>query len=267
MADGAAGAPRARGPLAGRRVLVPRSPGQAPELSDRIRARGGEPVQAPTILIEPGDDDALRAAVRDLAEGGFAALCLTSPNGVAALAGALRAEGLDARALAPARLLAVVGPGTAAALWEHLRVRPDLVPERATTRALAEALPPGEGRVLLPRADIASRILTEVLHERGYEPEDVVAYRTVPPEALPPAVLADLEAGRVDLLAFGSSSTVRNFVGLTRPEQRRGRVVSIGPVTSATCRELGLEVAAEAEPHDLDGLVAALERAAADRAG
>jgi uroporphyrinogen-III synthase len=75
-------------------------------------------------------------------------------------------------------------------------------------------------------------------------------------------VLDDLEAGRIDLLAFGSSSTVRNFVALTEPEQRRGAVVSIGPVTSATCRELGLEVAEEADPHDLDGLVAALVRAA-----
>ncbi len=36
------------------------------------------------------------------------------------------------------------------------------------------------------------------------------------------------------------------------------RVVSIGPVTSATARELGLEVHVEAERHDIDGLVDAL---------
>ena len=262
MADARLAAEPAAGPLAGLRVLVPRSPEQASELSERIRARSGEPVEAPTILIEPGDDDALRAAVHDLAGGAFVALCLTSPNGVAALAATLDAEGLDARALDRVRVVAAVGPGTAAALWEGLRVRPDLVPERATTRALADAFEPGEGRVLLPRADIASRILTEVLVERGYEPEDVVAYHTVAPDGLPAAVLDDLAAGRIDLLAFGSSSTVRNFVALTEPEQRRGRVVSIGPVTSATCRELGLEVAEEADPHDLDGLVEALVRAA-----
>lgn len=256
------GADPSAGPLGGRRVLVPRSPSQAAELSERIRARGGDPVEAPTILIEPGDGDALRSAVHDLADGAFVALCMTSPNGVAALAATLADEALDARALARVRLVAAVGPGTAAALWEHLRVRPDLVPERATTRALAEAFEPGEGRVLLPRADIASAILTEVLVERGYQPEDVVAYRTVAPAGLPREVLDDLAAGRIDLLAFASSSTVRNFVALTDPEQRRGRVVSIGPVTSATCRELGLEVAEEADPHDLDGLVDALARAA-----
>lgn len=250
------------GDLTGRRVLVPRAPAQAPELSDRVRALGGEPVEAPTILIEAGDDDGLRAAVRDLADGAFTIACLTSPNGVVAVEQALEAEGLDARAFATLRLLAAVGPGTAAALWRHLRLAPDLVPERATTRALADAIPAGDGRALLPRADIASPVLTEVLRQQGYEPVDVVAYRTVAPDRLPPEVLADLAAGRIDLLAFGSSSTVRNFVALTAPDQRRGLVVSIGPVTSATCLELGLQVDVEADPHDLDGLVAALVHAA-----
>lgn len=258
MADPAA----VDGPLAGRRVLVTRAAGQADELAERIRARGGEPVLAPTIRIEGGDDDALRAALRDLAAGAFTVCCLTSPNGAVAVAEALEAEGLDARAFAGLELLAAVGAGTAAAMWQHLRLRPDLLPERATTRSLAEAIPAGSGRALLPRADIASPILTEVLAERGYEPVDVVAYRTTPPEALPGEALDALAAGEVDLLAFGSSSTVRNFVVLTEPRHRRGRVVSIGPVTTATCRELDLEVAVEAEPHDLDGLVAALERAA-----
>lgn len=243
-------------------MLVPRAPAQAGELSERIRALGGAPLEAPTILIEPGDDDGLRAALRDLAAGDFTLACLTSPNGVIAVEEALEAEGLDARAFAGLRLLAAVGPGTGAAMWRHLRLRPDLVPDRATTRALADALPPGKGRVLLPRADIASTILTEVLSERGYEPVDVVAYRTTAPERLPTEVLDALAAGDVDLLAFGSSSTVRNFVALTEERHRRGRVVSIGPVTTATCVELGLEVAVEADPHDLDGLVAALVRAA-----
>jgi uroporphyrinogen-III synthase len=38
--------------------------------------------------------------------------------------------------------------------------------------------------------------------------------------------------------------------------------VSIGPVTSAEARDGGLEVVAEAESHDLDGLVAAVKLAA-----
>ena len=43
------------------------------------------------------------------------------------------------------------------------------------------------------------------------------------------------------------------------------RIVSIGPVTSATLREHGLEPDVEAARHDIDGLVAALLADAASR--
>jgi uroporphyrinogen-III synthase len=39
------------------------------------------------------------------------------------------------------------------------------------------------------------------------------------------------------------------------------KAVSIGPVTSGTLRENGWEPAAEADPHDLGGLVEAVVRA------
>jgi uroporphyrinogen III methyltransferase/synthase len=254
-------------PLDGLRVLVPRAPQQAAALSDRIRALGGEPVEAPVLRIEDGDDALLRAAVRDLAHHAFDLVCLTSPNGVAAVAGALEEEGLDARAFAGVGTIACVGSGTARALWEHLRLRPDLVPDTATTEALGQAVPPGRGRALLPRADLASPVLPELLAAKGYEPVEVVAYRTGAPEALPGPVLDDLAAGRIDLLAFASPSTVRNFVALVGARPWRGRVVSIGPVTSRACRDLDVEVAVEADPHDLDGLVAALVAAAGRTTG
>jgi uroporphyrinogen III methyltransferase / synthase len=254
------------GPLAGARVLVPRAARQAPALSERIRALGGDPVEAPVLTIEPGDDAALRAAVRDLAAGSVRLVCLTSPNGVDAVADALAVEGLDARAFAGAAMVACVGSGTAGRLWERCRVRCDVVPERATTRALGEAVPPGTGVALLPRADLASRILPALLTAKGYTPVEVVAYRTGRPDALPDEVLAALAAGSIELLALASPSTVRNLVALLDGCPWSGRLVSIGPVTSAACAALGLEVAVEADPHDLDGLTAALVRARAPEA-
>jgi uroporphyrinogen-III synthase len=248
-------------PLAGLRVLVPRAAAQAPALSARIRSVGGEPVEAPVLSIEPGDDAALRAAVRDLAAGTVRLLGLTSPNGVDAVADALEAEGLDARAFAGAEVVACVGSGTARRLWQRCRVRPDLVPDRATTRALGEAIPPGSGVALLPRADVANPVLSELLAAKGYAPVEVVAYRTGRPDALAPAVLDALADGRIDLIALASPSTVRNLVALVGDRPWSARLVSIGPVTSAACHELGLDVAVEADPHDLDGLVAALVRA------
>ncbi len=255
---------RQRLPLFGRTVLVPRSRHQASVLAMHVRALGGEPVEAPTIEIRPGDVGGLGHAVRQLAAGAFDALALTSPNGVDALADAVDRAGLDARVVASAGLVACVGPGTAARLWDRLRVRPDLVPDTSTTAALADAWPDGPGRALLPRADIATSELVDGLAARGWEAVRVDAYVTARPGDLPPGVADRLASGGIDLVAFASSSTVRNFVELVAGRPWGARVVSIGPVTSATCRELGVEVHTEAEPHDLDGLVAALVTAAGD---
>ena len=70
---------------------------------------------------------------------------------------------------------------------------------------------------------------------------------------------------RATYVTFTSSSTVRFFLegGGVVPEG--ARVVSIGPVTSATAHELGLKVDVEAERHDPDGLVEALTADAAAR--
>ena len=76
---------------------------------------------------------------------------------------------------------------------------------------------------------------------------------------------AGVDAAAADLVTFTSSSTVRAFVdGLSpTPTSAAVRGVSIGPVTTATMRELGVGLVAEAEQHDLDGLVAAVLAAAA----
>lgn len=252
--------------LAGLRVLVPRAPAQADELSSRIRARGGEPIEAPVLLIEPGEPRELDAAVRELVAGSFAMVCFTSPNGVAALALALRTAGAPPEALRSVPVVACVGPGTARALERELGLTPDLVPPVATTAALGEAVPAGRGTVLLPRADIASPVLPQLLTAKGYEPVDVVAYRTGRPDALPDDVLAGLRTGSIDLLAVASPSTARNLLALLGEIVPRAGLVSIGPVTTSACEKLGLKVVEEADPHTLDGLVEALTRAAASRA-
>jgi uroporphyrinogen III methyltransferase / synthase len=250
----------AGGSLVGRTVLVPRAPEQAGELSDRIRALGGQVVEAPVLLIEPGDADALAGATRELADGGFAAVCFTSPNGVRAVARTLEDVGLDAEVVRRPSLIACVGPGTAQALLDELGLEPDLVPRVSTTEALGVAFPRGEGRVLLPRADLASPVLPELLRAKGYLPVDVIAYRTGRPDELSSDVLDGLADGTITDVVLASPSTAQNLVTLLGPRPLRSRVISIGPVTSAACRRLHLDVAVEASPHDLDGLVEALTR-------
>jgi uroporphyrinogen III methyltransferase/synthase len=60
-------------------------------------------------------------------------------------------------------------------------------------------------------------------------------------------------------IAFGSSSTVKNLEQAAGSATLRGiKIASIGPVTSQTVRDCGLDVDAEADPHTIEGLIAAL---------
>jgi uroporphyrinogen III methyltransferase / synthase len=244
-----------RRPLFGRSVVVTRARAQASALAARLALLGAEVVETPAIRIEalPVTGE-LRAAAEAIRE--YALVCLTSPNGAALLMDALAELGGDARALARATV-AAIGPGTAAEL-QHRGIRADVVPERSVAEALVEALAdiPLEGwRVLVARATEAREVLPDALRERGARVDVVSLYETV----AEPLTDAQREASaRADYVTFTSSSTVRNYIESGGSVGDDARVVSIGPVTSATARELGLPVHVEATSHDIDGLVSAL---------
>jgi uroporphyrinogen III methyltransferase/synthase len=241
-----------RRPLFGRSVVVTRARAQASGLARRLADLGADVVEAPAIRIEPRDDAEVARAAERIRE--YALVVLTSPNGAKLLVDRLR----DARELAGVTV-AAIGPGTAAELERH-GVRADVVPERSVAEALVEALRdvPVEGkRVLVARAAEARDVLPDALNERGAHVDVVALYDTVPEP------LGDEQAkaaASADYMTFTSSSTVRFLMRALdgRAPDQFPRVVSIGPVTSATAREHGLTVAVEAERHDVDGLVAAL---------
>ncbi|HEU0023868.1 MAG TPA: uroporphyrinogen-III C-methyltransferase [Thermoleophilaceae bacterium] len=244
-----------RRPLHGQVVAVTRARAQASSLADRLTGLGAEVVETPTIHIQPRlDDPDVAEAVTRIRE--YALVCFTSPNGVRLLFDALRPAGHDARALAGATV-AAIGPGTAAEL-ERRGIVADVVAGRSIAEALVQALVdvPVEGRaVLVARASDARDVLPGALSDRGANVSDVALYDTV---AEP---LGDEQAEqlrRATYVTFTSSSTVRFFVESGGRVPDGARVASIGPVTSATARELGLTVHAEADRHDIDGLVAAL---------
>jgi uroporphyrinogen III methyltransferase / synthase len=245
-----------RRPLYGRRVVVTRARAQASGLARTLAALGAEVVELPAIRIEPRlDSEEVRHAVDEIYS--YALVCLTSPNGARLLFDALAAAGRDARALSNATV-AAIGPGTAEALREH-GVIADIVPERSVAESLVEALAEVDvsGRpVLIARAAEARDVLPDALHERGAEVDVVTLYETVAEDPDPAALEA---AQNADYVTFTSSSTVRNFLDAVGDRFPAGaRIVSIGPVTSETAREAGVEVHVEAERHDPDGLVEAL---------
>lgn len=246
--------PRVGKTLEGRTILVTRPLEQAAELVRALERRGARVIPAPAIELVPSRSAALRRAMRELAEGRFAWVTLTSPRTVEVLAQHLRPHEVRAK-------VAVIGEGTAEAFRRFARREADLVPRTYTTLGLARAFPRGSGRVLCPRADIAPEGLEEALARKGWSPERVEAYRTRLARSLPRQARDALRRGEVDAITFTSASTVRGFVHALGAARGNPKVVCIGPVTAREARAHGLRVSAVARPHTMEGLVAALERA------
>ncbi|HEX8342600.1 MAG TPA: uroporphyrinogen-III C-methyltransferase [Tepidisphaeraceae bacterium] len=198
-------------------------------------------------------------------ERGVDWIVFTSASGVRVARDRLRAIGLDARALAGVKV-AVIGEATADAVRETLCIEPDCVPARAVAEALADALierhAPAGKRFVLLRAEIARPVLVERLTAAGAVVDDVAVYTTTAPAALPPEVLDALAGRSVQWVTFTSSSTASNFTALLGPHYRQllagVKLASIGPVTTATLRELGLEPSVIADKADMAALAEAL---------
>jgi uroporphyrinogen III methyltransferase / synthase len=235
-------------PLNGKRIAVTRARAQASGLVAQLRALGAEVVEAPAIRIVP-----LPGGAPDL--DGTDLVCLTSPNGVRLLFDRLRAAGLDARAL-HGRTVAAIGPGTTRALRDH-GIEPDVVPPRSVAESLVEALRPiPVTRALIARAAEARDVLPDALRERGAQVDVLPLYETVTEELDDDARAAALSA---DYITFTSSSTVTRFLDAAGgPPNASTRIVSIGPVTTQTLRERGLEPHVEARRHDIEGVIAAI---------
>lgn len=249
-------------PLRGRRVLVTRTRKQAGRLSAKLRTAGAEALEFPLIRVEESpDEDMWKNLLEELP--GMDWLVLTSENGVDILFAKMRSLRMDIRDLIGVKV-AAVGPATADRLLEHGIVA-DVVPATYTVEALTSALmkllQPGD-HVALARADIADPLISHRLREMDVSVLEAPIYRTLPEHRFRPYILDLLDQGEIDWITFASSSTVESFVNLLEGNVSRigkVRIASIGPVTSATARKLGLTVHAEAKVHTLDGLVQALQ--------
>jgi uroporphyrinogen-III synthase len=159
--------------------------------------------------------------------------------------------------------ICAIGPATAAAV-EALHLKVSVLGDEFVAESLLQAMPEtmnGE-RVLLPRAAVARDVLPLGLRARGATVDVVEAYRTEAPDDLPALMaraVGQLRPG--DWVTFTSSSTVRNTVNAIGTGRLANvRVATIGPVTSATAREFGIAVAAEASIYTSEGVVEAILR-------
>jgi uroporphyrinogen III methyltransferase / synthase len=255
--------------LYGWTVLVPRTKDQAGEMSEKLVSHGALPIEVPTIAVEPPRSPTqMERAVKGLVDGRYQWVVFTSTNAVRAVWEKFNEFGLDARAFSGVKI-ACVGQATADRV-RAFGINPELVPTgEQSSLGLLDEFPPYDSvfdpvnRVLLPRADIATETLADGLRERGWEIEDVTAYRTVR-AAPPPAHTREMiKTGGFDAVCFTSSSTVRNLVGIAGKPHARTIVACIGPKTAETAAEFGLRVDVQPEVAAVGPLVDALAEHAA----
>ena len=244
-------------PLLGRSVVVTRAREQASGLAAQLADLGAEVIQFPTIDIKPLEDySSVDAAVRNL--GAYDWLIFTSANGVKCFWERLEAQGLDARALYGLQV-AAIGPATAQAVRTH-GIAPDFVPEAYIAESVAEGLI-GLGM----DGKKVREVLPEELRKAGAQVDVLPVYETVPAAAHRDEVLQRLEAGTLDAVTFGSSSTVDNFFAQipadtirNQPEEKRVKFASIGPVTTKTLAKYGFACDIQPEDFTIPALVKAL---------
>jgi uroporphyrinogen-III synthase len=257
-------------PLQGRTVAVTRAEQQLGEARRLFEQAGAAVLDLPALVIGPPDEwGPLDDALAELEE--FHWLVVSSSNGVDAVEQRLQRLGSSLARRPRSLKIAAVGRKTAARL-EALGAPADFVPPQFVADSLIDHFPvSGWGlRLLLPRVQSGGRtVLAEAFGEAGARVVEVAAYESRCPEALPAAAAAALAEGSVDAITFSSGKTVQHTAqlleqqfGPTWQQQLQGvALVSIGPQTSHSCRDLLGRVDAEADPHDLDGLVAACAQA------
>ena len=248
--------------LTGRRILVTRAAHQAGKLSDGLRAAGAEPVEVPLLEIRPpASYDPLDQALRHLYSVDW--VIFTSANTVQVVAE--RAAALNLSLRNPGPHIAAIGQATAEAARQaglHVTLSPESYVAESLVSALTTRI---RGKhVLLARAAIARDIIPDALRKIGATVNVVDAYQNTIPAVAPEQLRSALISG-IDAATFTSSSSASHLAEVAHAAKiafplEGVKAISIGPVTSSTLRELRWEPAAEANPHDIPGLIAAAVR-------
>jgi uroporphyrinogen-III synthase len=240
-------------------------------LSAGLRELGADVIEIPFIEIRPPKSyEALDSALKRMAEYDW--LILTSVNAVEALHGRLKKLNIKVQGLTDVDV-AAIGPSTRDAA-QKLGLKVKIVPTQYVAESVVESLRGKvEGkRVLLARAKVARDVIPRELGKVGARLDVVEAYETVVPASSQEKLRALMESpeSRPNVITFTSSSTVRNFVQLLGGQGRPPhpgfngiQFASIGPITSATLRELGLRVDIEASKYTIPGLIQAIVAAQA----
>jgi uroporphyrinogen III methyltransferase/synthase len=250
-------------PLFGKKIVVTRTREQASELVAGLEEFGADCLEYSTINIKPVDShQVLDGELERLKE--YHWILFTSLNGVKYFFEHLYAKGMDARDMKGPDI-AAVGKSTADLLLSY-GINADLIPSTFTGEGLAESLLDQgvEGRnILIPRALKAREILPETLRGAGAQVTVAPVYQNCPEDDPQASLRPDFEEGRIDMVTFTSSSTVRNFLRMMNAENQEELerlldgvdIAAIGPITAKTVTDNGLQVTVQPEQHTISEMI------------
>ena len=220
-------------PLRNNKFIVTQPVNKSSRLARGIREMGGEAMLYPCIETKP-----LRPIDPPFED--YDTLVFTSSEGVKSFLNWLLENGKDMRCLS-GKKIACIGTATADALKEY-GIIADFVPSVYSGRILGqEMISKGvvdkSSKVLLLRADISSKDVTEEFDKAGIEYLDYIVYNTFILKN--PPVEKDDNA----IVTFTSRSCVTGFVDSQEKEDFSGfRALAIGESTAEEARRYGFEV-------------------------
>lgn len=260
--------PNAEQPLAGRKVIVTRSPKQSGEMVRFLEKLGAEVIACPTIEIKaPASWEQMDSALAKLSW--FDWLAFTSANGVEFFLRRLDETG-HGRAELMAHKVCAVGRKTAETLTAQ-NIPVHVMPERFTAEALVEDFIKRYGvgqrlrgsKMLLPASNITLDVIRPAMEKIGVYVEIVEAYQTVLPASSGREMMKLIQEANADYIVFTSPSTVGNLAAILEtdhltPHLANTRVACIGPRTAEAAELHGLEVHIQPKEHTAEAVVRAL---------
>ncbi|MGN0658068.1 MAG: uroporphyrinogen-III C-methyltransferase [Emergencia sp.] len=220
-------------PLKGKRIVITQPRSKASRLEEKLKALGAETKLYPcirTAFIRPLDPPFEESDT----------LVFTSAEGVKSFFGWLFEEGRDARCIS-GKKLACIGSATADALREY-GLCADFVPSvydgiHLGREMIESGFVDENSRVILLRAKIGTRDLTEALEKAGITYLDYPVYET---SYVSHEEIEDLESW--DYVTFTSRSCVDGFVKTQKRESFSGvRALCIGTQTAGQAEEYGFD--------------------------
>ncbi|WP_149535917.1 uroporphyrinogen-III synthase [Siccirubricoccus phaeus] len=241
--------------LAGMQVVVPETR-EMEVLARMLERQGATAIRCPLVAIIDAPDPApIEAWLRRFIATPPQTLILLTGEGLTRLLGVAARAGIEAEfraALAGVRRICR-GPKPVARLRAQ-GLAADLAPEPPTTAGIIAALPglalAGQRVAVQLYPDNPNAALLDALRAQGATPDPILpyAYASKEDDARVLATLAEMAAGRVDLIVFTSTPQLRRLTALAEPALlaealRRTRIAAVGPVVAEAVREAGGEVA------------------------